>query len=98
MIDREFCRREDAAQLTDPVGTLNFTQALIQSGPLPIGVVRVLKRDRGKSSGLNVAAGFPEKGEFLPEEADGPSVGNETVECQRQDMHALFEDQHSHSE
>ena len=70
---------------------MDFTKALIQPGSLPLGIVRILHGQRGQSSLLTITTGFPQKGQFLPEDTERPSVGDEAVECQRQDMHTLLQ-------
>ena len=40
---------------------------------------------------LNVTTGFVEKSQFLTEDTKRPTVGNEAMECQRQDMLILVE-------
>ncbi len=72
---------------------MDLTKALIQPAPLPIGIVRILNGQRRKSGPVNITTGFPEKGQFLPEDTERPPIGDKTVECQRQDMHIWFKRQ-----
>jgi hypothetical protein len=77
---------------------MDFTETSIQPGSLPIGIVSILNGQRGKASLLNIATGFPKKGQFLPEYTERPSIGDKTVECQSQDMHSRFKGQEGHPE
>lgn len=97
-VDRKFRGREGTAQLPDPIGSMNFAKSLIQPGPLPIGIVRILHGQRGKASLLSITSGFPQKGQLLPEDTERPPVGDETVEGQRQYVHILLKRQQSHPE
>ncbi len=69
-IDREFSRSVDTAQLPDPVGSLDLTQAVRKPGALPLGIVRILHGQRGQSSRMPITAGVPQKGQFLPEDTE----------------------------
>ncbi len=95
-IDGKFRGRVGVAELPGPVGPVGFSKAMAKRGILPIGIIRILNGQGRKSSVLCVATGFPQQGSFLPEDKQRPSVGDEPVERQCQDMHVGFEPQQGH--